>query len=126
MLSSVIATDEQAFICDMAEVYHILDWRSVPPLTLATLVTGLGPNSRIGMKALGVNAPFDSILLARILDDLNLILWSWSKDAKNGINMPESYADKLTGKKQKNVQGFKSGEDFIKAREELVKQIQKE
>lgn len=123
-LSSVLATDKGAFICDMAETYGIYDWRAVPVQTLAVLVTGLGPNSRIGMKALGVSAPFDSILLARILDDLNMIIWSWSEDAKHGTNRPESYADMLAGATEKHkAEGYATGEDFKKARANILKRI---
>jgi hypothetical protein len=107
----------------MAETYHVYDWREVPPQTLAVLVTGLGPNSRIGMKALGVKAPFDSILLARILDDLNLIIWSWTKDAETGRNRPDSYADLLAGIKPKECAGYATGADFERARRQILRKI---
>lgn len=110
----------------MAETYHIFDYHSVPLDLLITLTEGLGPNSRTGMKITGVKAPLDTILLARIYDDFQMYLWSWSEDAKTGKNKPESFADTLAGiKHEKELAGFETGEDFMRAREAIIKKAQK-
>ena len=124
MLSSILATDKDLLICDLAETYHIYDYRKVPVQTLGILVSGLSENTRIGMKALGVKARFSDILLAQILDDFNLLIWSMTKDGEHGINRPESYADKLIGKKEeKKAKGFKTGADFERARARLLRRL---
>ena len=38
----MLALDEDAFICDMAQTYHVYDIRSLPLPYLATLASGLG------------------------------------------------------------------------------------
>lgn len=43
----MILTDEDALICDLAETYHVLDYRSLPLLTAATLASGLRSDARI-------------------------------------------------------------------------------
>ena len=64
----MLALDRNAVICDMAETYGILDMKRVPVRTLCTLAAGLGPNSRIRMKMNGLKAPWEIVLLARIVD----------------------------------------------------------
>ena len=51
----MIRLDRDALICDLAETYHIYDMRSLPLQTVATLSAGLRDDSRIKMKAGGVN-----------------------------------------------------------------------
>ena len=42
----MLAADEDAVICDFAEVYHVLDLRALAPPLAATLAAGLPPDSR--------------------------------------------------------------------------------
>lgn len=96
----MIKTDESALICDLAETYHIYDYRSLPLKTVATFSVGLRENSRIKMAMAGIKYSFDTMLLASILDNLNLRTWAMSKDGQNGKNKPQSIVDKLLGRSE--------------------------
>lgn len=64
-------TDEDLIICDLAETYHVLDYKSLPPTLVATLVAGLRDDSRLKLKAAKVKAPLNTILLASIIDRIS-------------------------------------------------------
>lgn len=64
----MIATDEDALICDLAETYHVLDYKSLPVPLVATLCVGLKNDSRIKMKMRGDKATARTITLAMIHD----------------------------------------------------------
>lgn len=70
----MIEFDEQALICDLAETYHILDYRSLPLMMVATLSAGLRENSRIKVKASEYKVPLDSVLLALIADRIGSLI----------------------------------------------------
>ena len=57
-------------ICDLLEIYHIWDYHGVPVKMLCTLCSGLGPDTRIGMKLSGRKVPINNILMALIVDYL--------------------------------------------------------
>ena len=94
---------------------------SVPVETLATLTAGLGPNSRVGMKINGVTVPPDTLILAEILDGVNLLLWSLAGKG----NKPKSMASKLLeqDKPKSDIKGFKTGADLLNARQNIIKRI---
>lgn len=46
----MVAEDEHALICDLAETYGIYDYHKLPARTVAILATGLREDSRIFMK----------------------------------------------------------------------------
>jgi len=46
-LAAMLAIDEDALICDMAQVYHVTDIRALPVKTLAVLACGLPADARI-------------------------------------------------------------------------------
>lgn len=122
----MIRTDRDALVCDLAETYHILDDLGLlPARKVAVLSVGLRDDSRIKMKMSGISVPHDIILLAQIVDRLNLIIWSKTKDGRKGRNRPESIAEallhpeKVTAKKM-NVTAFASPEDFWKARQRII------
>lgn len=111
-------------ICDLAETYRIYDYKGVPVSLLGTLVSGFGENTRIGMKLAGVKAPAEIIMLARIYDLVNALLWARTEDAVKGKNPPEQLAPKFFDKEQeKDTVGFATGEDYEKARAELLKEL---
>ena len=74
----MIATDNDALICDMAETYKVFDLRALPVPMLATLAAGLRDDSRIKIKLSGARAATDTLLLASIADALNF--FSMGKD----------------------------------------------
>lgn len=110
----MIATDENALICDLAETYHIFDYRSLPLSKVATFSVGLRDDSRIKMKMNGLKYPFEIILFAAITDRLSQLIWMQSKDGQDGTNRPISIVGQLLEENEKEVVGFDSPEDFQK------------
>lgn len=116
----MIAADEDALLCDLAETYTIYDMRSLPPSVIATFSIGLRDNSRIKMKLSGQTVPLETMLLASAVDRLSLLVWSKSKDAENGKNRPKSIVESLLKKEIENdVVSFDSPEAFWQAMEEI-------
>lgn len=110
----MVGLDEDALICDFAETYHVYDWRALPLKTAATLAMGLGPDSRIIRKASGVTWPFDTMLLAMILDSIRGISWQLvSEKGRRGHKPPQSVLKIILGEVDENeMSGFDSVEDF--------------
>lgn len=72
----MINLDEDALICDLAEVYQIYDYRSLPVKLAATLSAGLGQDSRIKKKMRGTKYSSEELLLAQIHDRIAGVLWT--------------------------------------------------
>lgn len=68
-----MALDKDALICDLAETYHILDYRALPVPLLATLCSGLRDDSRIKMRLAGINEISNEVILINIADTIKLI-----------------------------------------------------
>lgn len=115
----MIRTDEDALICDLAETYHIYDYKRLPLKTVAALSAGLRDDSRVKMKLSGAVAPTDTMLLAAVADRLSLLVWMKTKDGSKGRNKPKSILDSFNGK-ESNISAYISGEDFMKEREKLL------
>lgn len=117
----MIALDEQALICDLAETYNIYDYKSLPIRTVAILASGLGENSRIRMKARDERVPMYELLLAVIADRLGGI--SYQLSAGKG-ELPPSLVEALSGqkseKKRKKINAYSSADEFQRAWNELV------
>lgn len=118
----MVATCEDDLICDMAETYHILDWRALPLRKAAVLASGLHPDSRCMMRLSGNRLRTDTLLQAAALDRLTTLVWMKTEDGQKGKNRPESVVDRLTGKAENTnkVTGFRSAEDFEKRRQEII------
>ena len=118
----MIAEYRGEFICDLAEVYHIYDYHSIPVETLGMLCSGLGPDSRIGMKQAKRYASRDTILLAMICDELNDIRWGLLSDENE---KPEHITLSLyePEKEESNVITYDSGADFEGARAEILEEM---
>lgn len=119
-------TSKNEVICDLAEIYGILDYRRVPVQTLGALVVGLGQNTRTGKKLSGLVGSTEEILLAQIFDALNLLLWSFSEDGQKGRNRPKQVSDALLGQDEKKEAAYRTAEDFEKAREKILQRIKGE
>ena len=78
-LAKLIGDSEDLLICDFAQYYHVLDYKELRPSLAATLAVGLPDESRVKKKITGVRATLDELLLALILDNINLFMWSRSK-----------------------------------------------
>ena len=118
----MVGLDEDALVCDFAEVYHLFCWRELPVRTAATLAMGLRPDSRIMQKLNGTPAPLNTILLAMIADCFRVLLWHGTKDGQKGKNPPESILQTIlgSGKSKEKLKGFDSAEDFKKWREDMI------
>ena len=118
----MIAEDEEALICDLAETYHIYDYKKLPLTQVAIFAIGLKDSSRIKMKMSDQLVPMETLLLAGILDRLSVLLWRQTKDGQKGRNMPTMVLDTLVARKSKDsdVIVFSSGEDFEKTRNEII------
>ena len=114
----MIKLDEEALICDLAETYNILDYKKLALNKLAILACGLRDDSRIKLKMSDNILSPNQLLLAGIQDRLSLIVYSKTKDAEKGINYPKLVFDNLENK----INGFSSGEDFMKERERIMKE----
>lgn len=110
----MITTDEDALICDLAETYHIFDYKSLPLSKVATFSVGLRDDSRIKMKMNGLKYSFETILFAAITDRLSQLIWMQSEDAQHGTNRPVSIVGQLLEENGKEIVGFDTPEDFQK------------
>lgn len=123
ILAGMIHEDKSSWICDMAETYNIYDYTRVPVKTLGILSAGLREDSRIRQKLEGLKASPDTIIMAKIYDLVNLLLWSKTKDAEKGKNKPKSFAKLFLVSDEPEPSSYASGEEYEKARAELVKKI---
>ena len=89
VLAWMIALDEDALICDLAETYHVFDYKSLPLHMAATLACGLRDNSRIRAKSAGHKVGLDTILAVKVVDILENLRWMFSKEGQEGKNPPE-------------------------------------
>ncbi|MBO1087616.1 DUF5361 domain-containing protein [Enterococcus hirae] len=124
----MIKIDEEALICDLAETYQIYEYKQLPVCMVAVFSYGLKEDSRIKLKMSNQLVSFETMLLAGIYDRLSLLLWSKTKDAEKGKNMPKAVSDELDLSPRKTKQAdtslFNSSEDFEQRRKELIKQIE--
>lgn len=109
----MIALDEDALLCDMAETYHIFNMYDMPALYIATLAKGLRESSRIMMAINGLKVDIKTLLLAHIADNTAIEMWFHSEDGQKNQNRPPSMLKTLTEIKTEEP-GFDSGEDFEK------------
>lgn len=111
----MIELDEDALICDLAETYNILDYRSLPPSLVATLSVGLRDNSRIKMKASGLTVPQETLLLASIADRVEMFRYGFTDAAKSGKKPPALLVDALVGgsnNKSSGVARYRTSDEF--------------
>lgn len=111
----MIIQDEDSLICDLAETYHIYDYRGLLPCMVATLSVGLGDNSRIKKKLSGNQLDTNTLLLGIIADKVSWLVWSQTEDGQKNRNHPKSIVDIMTGKtetKNDEIKAFSSAEEF--------------
>lgn len=98
-------------ICDLAETYGIYDYKAMKPSLIATLAVGLPDTSRVVRKFSGINLTIDQMLLALIVDGVNIGAWQRSGAKKS--KRPQSIFQKLTKKEQKDeLMSFSTPEEF--------------
>lgn len=118
----MIAADRDALLCDMAETYHIFDFRALPVPVLAALACGLGPDSRIKKKMSGTEADSQTLLLATIADRLGWLVWASSEDGRENRNQPQSIVNVLLGKETADApaRAFATPEEFERERRRII------
>ena len=118
----MIALDESALICDLAETYGIYDYRRLPVKQAAIFASGLRRNSRIRMRAASMQYSLESMLLASITDSLAFIAWSKTEGAKNGTGRPQQILKRMlkAETKKDDIVVFESGEEFEKERRRII------
>lgn len=111
----MIALDEDALICDMAETYHIYNMKQLPVEYVATLAAGLRQDSRIKMKAAGLKLDLPTLLLAHVADNTAINVYAKTKDAKHGKNKPKSIVKALfaSDNPADHAKQFESAESFF-------------
>lgn len=120
-LSTMIQTDEDALICDLAETYHIYDYRSLPLRLVATFSVGLRDDSRIMKKIRNEKVSPQILLIASAVDRLSLLVWAKTKNGQKGMNKPKMLVDQLIGNAQKeDIESFDSGDDFEKRKAQIL------
>lgn len=107
----MIALDEDALLCDMAETYHIFNMYEMPVMYIATLAKGLRSDSRIMMAINGLKVDVKTMLLAHIADSSSTNVWFQTEDGQKGQNRPQSMVKLLSGQLEEE-KGFDNGADF--------------
>ena len=121
VLATLIATQEDELICDLAETYHILNYRELPVKLLGTLVAGLPEHSRTKLKLNNVSMSQNDIMLISILDRLNILVWQKTKDGQKGKNKPKLILGEiLKPSKKEDIETFTDGDSFDRRRKELI------
>lgn len=117
----MISLDEDSLICDLAETYHIINYKELSPRLVATLSCGLSNDSRIKRKIANRRLTLEETLSAATLDRLSQILWTKTKDAQKNRNRPKSILDALENPVEREFKSFSSIEEFERKRAELLK-----
>lgn len=117
----MIATDEDALICDLAETYGIYDYQAYKPKYIAILADGLSGDSRIKMKLSGAKITTGQFLAAYTADKLANLVWMLSTDGENNQNKPKRLLNILLGVEQPEEESsfvsYSTPEEFEKAME---------
>lgn len=113
ILIHYIRLDEDLLICDFAETYGIINYRTLDPFSAGTLAYGLHPDSRVRMKDAGADATFEQTLAMRAVDELAMIRWLNSADGVKGVNRPKMISQTL--QKAEEQGGYDSPEEFMRA-----------
>lgn len=116
----MVREDADALTCDLAQVYHVFDWRALPLRTAAILAAGLPEDSRIMRRFHGMPTE-ETTILATIADGVRGIQWLLTKDGLEGVNHPESILAILTGRNEPDeAYGFDSAEAYEEARARII------
>lgn len=118
----MVATDEDALVCDFAETYGVMDWRSLPVKQAATLAAGLRSDARIVQKMSGLPISTAELVQAYAADRIAYIAWSKTKDAQKGVGRPVSILKFLLGQHEtdNDLTGFNTPEDFDAWRAKMI------
>lgn len=118
-LAVMVSRDKEALICDLAETYHILDYKALPVPLLAVLASGLRDDSRIKMELAGMNHIPADIVIPQMADNISLIRYSLT--AGEDAPAPAMLTQIMTGSDiKKETKGFSSPAEFEEARRRIL------
>lgn len=121
-LADILRGYKKEVICDLAETYHIYDYKQYSPSYIALLIMGLRSNSRFKMALSGQPADDQTMLNALMTDYLALLTWFQTKDGQKNRNRPVSIYDRIMNPSSEDKnKGYDTAEDFEKARKEFLK-----
>lgn len=112
---------KKEIVCDLAETYHIYSYRDFKPSYIYVLVEGLKSDSRFKMALKNQKVDDLTLLNAKAVDLLSLLVWSKTPDAQAGRNCPKSLVDILLNDSEAEKEGFDSEEEFMKEREKFLR-----
>lgn len=122
-----MADHESAIICDLAQYYNIYDWRKFEVGYIATLVLGLGADSRTMLEIADTPFGINTYISAITADYLaNLLFVEIKKSTKKKkIEKPKSLLEilqnaKNKGDAQKELRTYRTPEEFEKARRAII------
>ena len=105
----------------MAETYHVYNWRELPLKTAAVLASGLHEDCRSFRKLSGRKITTDQSLRLMMLDELRLLRWLHTEDARKGKNRPESVLQKIMEpEKPTKLTGFQTPEEFEARKKKII------
>lgn len=122
-LANMMNNYKDELICDLAETYHLYDWRAAPLTTVAALAVGLRAGSRVKAKMAGMPDGYtlENMLSARICDELSFLSWTKTKDSQKNKNRPRSIVALMTGeKKEPEGAAFDTAEEFEAERRRIL------
>lgn len=121
----MLNTDSDALECDFAEYYHIVNLETLGLRKLSILASGLPTDSRIKRKLANQEVSNDTLLRAMMVDALQTLVWTKTKDAQHNRNRPKSITQSLQSVKPKeeNYVVYNNSIDFEKARHKILKEV---
>ena len=121
-LALLVSRCEDELICDMAETYHVLNWRELPLKTAAILASGLPQDSRCRQKLSGQKLRILEYTQLAIIDELRLLVYSRTEDAATGKNRPKSILKEVLQQDEKpKTLSFRTPEEFEARRMKIIK-----
>lgn len=72
------------------------------------------------MKLSGAKVSLETLLLAGIVDRLNILIWQNTEDGAKGRNRPKPILDVIY-EKESDISAFTSGKEFEEERRRLIK-----
>lgn len=117
----MIAADEDALICDLAETYHILDYKALPLRLAATLAAGLPLYSRSKSGDSCRGADLRLLICARAADRLGEIEWmlagmlAGNPDTDRPASLTAALLGQAPEEASGGITGFDSPEELMTA-----------
>ena len=97
--------------------------KNLSPQQISLFLFGLRDESRLKMKLANRKVSDQKILLSIIADNLNLLLWSKTKDGQRNRHRPKSIFNTFINIEQKEeYKVFYDSHEFMKERESLMKE----